>query len=267
MLDKTIDLNKIKHVAPGFDQLILFTISKEELNKQNRWASSTVNRKVRICYVGWVDSLYKYQLGCIESDYKLVYKADASADLFTKLHRIFTLLVIGADEQGTIKKIYNFPYLQQEWLEIKKDLLLEYDDTDIEKWALICKMDVLMQDYTEVVHYLQLPSMYGLFFNGYWVQCLPEQPLIIAVTYDEVMHAESFEECIEYSMQETASQQQVKIDIKGNPLNEKIQSIFYTGTCIFLDGALDKCHKKIDAGSTKFNYSARWVGLKKLFQL
>lgn len=266
MLELNPSVKRIKHVAEGFDQLVLFSISNEELNKQGRWTSYNIIRKVRIYYVGIIDSLHKYQLGCVESDFELINKSDSSADLLNKLHRVFTLLVIGADGHGTLKKIYNFPYLQQEWLELKNNILLEYDDTDIEKWSLISKMDLLMQDYSEVLKYLQLPSMYGLFFNGYWLDCLPDHPLKVLATYDPVMNDEVYEECIEYDMQETASQQLINITIKGSATRNDHQDLIYTGLCTFLDGALDQCHKKIDLGSIKLNYSVRWVGLKKIFQ-
>ena len=258
---------KIKHATNGFDQLLLFSISNEVLNKQGKWSIYTIDRTVRIYYVGMIDSLHKYQLGCIHSTFELKNRVDSSADLFNKLHSVFRLLVIGADGLGAIKKIYNFPYLQQEWAELKNNLLLEYDDTDIEKWDLICKMDVQMQDYDAVLKYIHLPSMYGLFFNGYWSELLPEKSVNVTVAYDEALNNEVFEECLEYEIQETEMQQLLKIEIKGKSNTENNKVLAYTGTCTYLDGALDQCTKQINIDSTALNYSVRWVGLKKLFQL
>ena len=51
---------KIKHATNGFDQLLLFSISNEVLNKQGKWSIYTIDRTVRIYYVGMIDSLHKY---------------------------------------------------------------------------------------------------------------------------------------------------------------------------------------------------------------
>jgi len=256
---------RMKHVIAGFDQLILFTSSVEELLPRGVWSNYTMERKVRICYVGMIDGLHKYQLGCIETDYKLERKADSTASLVKKLLSVFRLLVLGADEYGRIHKIYNFPYVQQEWIEIKATQLIEYDDTDIEKWNLILKMDLLLQNPDAVLNYLKLPNMLGLFFNGYWRDAFPTDITTTEQMYGEEMGNKQFQEFLQYSIQETTKQQLIKIDIKENSIsNEKIN---YSGRCIFLDGALDVCSKKIETDSIIFNYSAKWVGLKQLFQL
>ncbi|WP_018344941.1 hypothetical protein [Cytophaga aurantiaca] len=256
---------KVKHVNAGFDQLILFTSSIEELLPRGVWSIYTMNRKVRICYVGIIDGLHKYQLGCIETDYKLERKADSTASLVKKLHTVFRLLVLGADSYGKLQKIYNYPYIKEEWTVIKMNLLTEYDDTDIEKWNLIQKMDLLLDSYDAVLCYLALPNMYGLFFNGYWTDVFSEEKIIIEQMYGEEFGNKQFEESIQYSIQETSTQQLVTISINENITSN--EGITYSGTAIFLDGALDICKKKIENDSLIFNYSAKWVGLKQLFQL
>jgi hypothetical protein len=256
--------NSMKHVESGFDQLILFTCSVEKLLPRGVWSTYILNRKVRIYYVGRINDLHKYQLGCIETDCKLERQADSTLDLMRKVHNVFRLLVLGADANGTIQKMYNFPYIQEEWLQIKVNLLTEYDDTDIEKWNLILKMDVLLQNYDAVLNYLRLPNMYGLFFNGYWRDVFPEEKIIVEQTYGEEFGKTQFQESVQYSIRENGIQQLVTICADKNSLFDA--QISYSGICIFLDGALDVCRKKIENDSIRFNYSAKWVGLKKLYQ-
>lgn len=253
----------MKHVKPGFDQLILFTSSVEELLPRGVWSNYTVERKIRIYYVGMIDGFHKYQLGCVETDYTLQRKANSTADLVKKLLSVFRLLVLGADGNGVLQKIYNFPYLQQEWIEIKATQLIEYDDTDIEKWNLILKMDLLLQNPDAVLNYLKMPNMFGLFFNGYWRDAFPQEITTTEQMYGEEMGNKQFQELLRYSVQETAIQQFIKISIEENSVSEKN----YGGSCTFLDGALDFIQKKIEKDSIIFNYSAKWVGLKTLFQL
>ena len=215
--------------------------------------------------MGAIDGLHKYQLGCIETDYKLERKADSTIDIIQKLMAVFRLLVLGADANGIIQKIYNFSYVQQEWIEIRSNLLTEYDDTDTEKWNLILKMDLLLQNYDAVLNYLRLPDMYGLFFNGYWRDEFPKEKIIKEQFYGEQHDNKLFQETLHYSIKETNTQQLVNISIKGN--SSTIDEFTYTGSCIFLDGALEVCKKKIENDTIKFNYSAKWVGLKNVFQL
>lgn len=264
MIIENQTVKSMKHVKVGFDQLVLFTYSIQELLPRGVWSMYTMTRKVRICYVGMINGFHKYQLGCIETDYKLERKADSTASLVKKLLSVFRLLVLGADRNGRLKKIYNLPYLQQEWIELKAVLLTEYDDTDKEKWNLILKMDQLLQNHDDVLNYLKLPNMFGLFFNSYWRDVLEAEIITTEQMYGDEIEEKQFQEALQYSIQETTKQQLIKIDIKGNSIsNEKIN---YTGRCIFLDGALDVCNKKIETDSIIFNYSAKWVGLKQLFQ-
>lgn len=256
---------KMRQIPGGFNQLMLFTCSIRELLGRGVWSNYTMSRKVRMCYVGNIENLHKYQIGCIETDYILERKADATASLVKKLHSVFRLLVIGADAHGIIQKVYNFPYLQQQWADIKADLLTEYDDTDAEKWNLIQKTDVLLKQYDALLKHLALPEMYGLYFNGYWVDDLPEDSLIMQQLYGEQLDNQSFQEYIQYSIQQAATKQEVvQLSIREHAPSVRYK---YHGSCIYVDGVLDACEKTIENDSVIYNYSAKWVGLKKRVQL
>ena len=253
---------QMKHVEPYFEQDLAFTYYKEELDERGKCTSKELTREVLIDYIGVVDTLHKYQICCDACDIVTKRYSDVTNELFIKLDFVFTLLVVSADAKGNLIRLHNFPYLQQEWLDLKASLADDYDESDADSWEMIHVMDVLMKDYNTVLNYIQSPEMYGLFFNGYWNIKDNE---FINVYYGKELQQIMVEEQMHTTTRELGTQQFVEINIEGNT-KQLSELISYIGNCTYIDGALNMCQKRIDLGSIKFNYSARWVGLKKRFQ-
>ena len=237
----------------------MLTYCKEELDESGKCSSKEIIREVLIDYIGIVDSLHKYQICCDACDVVTKRNTDVTDELFIALDFVFTLLVVSADANGNLLVLHNFPYLQQEWADLKETLADNYDETDRENWEMIHAMDILMQDYNEILNYIKSPEMYGLYFNGYW-----KSDTYHSIQYGKEFQDTIFEEKIDTSIKELGVQQFAEIHIEGAAALSELKS--YTGTCTYIDGALNMCRKKIDLGSTKFNYSVRWVGLKQRFQ-
>ena len=149
--------------------------------------------------------------------------------------------------------------MQQEWADLNETLSGDYDESDTDNWKMIHAMNLLMQDYNAVLNYIKSPEMYGLYFNGYW-----KSETVHSIQYGKELQQTIFEEKIHTSIKELGAQQFVEFHIEGTAVLSELKS--YTGICTYIDGALNMCRKKIDLGSTKFNYSVRWVGLKQRFQ-
>lgn len=251
----------IHHVPAYFEQHLLFTIHEEKLNERGKKISKEITREVLIDYIGFIDGLHKYQICCSDCSIKSVRWPTITDDLYIELDIIFSLLVVSADVQGNLVQLHNFPYLQEEWAEMKEQLLIEYDERGEERWALIQDMDALMQDYNKVLSYLKSPSMYGLFFNGYW-----QEKDVQTVQYGNELNNTIFEEEIEGFIKETETQQLVTIQVTGKPVEMNENTVQYTGFCAFINGALNECYKQILLDKSQFNFSARWIGLKQRFQ-
>lgn len=251
---------QIKHAELYFEQNLLFTYCKEEWDEQGKSSSNEIIREILIDYIGIVDSFHKYQICCDACNIVSKRNTDVTDDLFIALDFVFTLLVVSADANGNLVELHNFPYLQQEWTDLKETLADDYDESDTDNWEMIHAMDVLMQDYDAVLNYIKSPEMYGLYFNGY-----RKSEAVHSIQYGKELQHAIFEEKIDTGIKELGTQQFAEIHIEGTA-EQLPQLISYTGTCTYIDGALNMCRKKIDLGSTKFNYSVRWVGLKQRFQ-
>lgn len=261
MANNFSNVKTIHHVPAYFEQHLLFTIHEEKLNEHGKKISKEINREVLIDYIGLIDGLHKYQICCKDCNIKSIRWPVITDDLYCELDIIFSLLAVSTDAQGNLVQLHNFPYLQQEWAEMKEQLLSEYDERAEERWSLITTMNTLMQDYNKVLSHLKSPAMYGLFFNGYW----QEKESQIVQYQNELNHA-AVEEEITGFIKEIETQQQVTIQVTAKPVEMSKNTMQYTGSCTFINGALDQCYKKIVFDNTQFNFSVRWIGLKQRFQ-
>lgn len=263
VLDKRV--KSIWYAEEGFHQVLKFSYHKERMLPNGVKSLYSFSRRVQIRYVGLRDELYKFQLGTIRSEFSLSRMAEPTADLSKSLHRALGLLVLGADKTGKLVKIYNLPYVQYRWEELKKEFLQDYDRD--EYLVLIQEMDQRITDGNRLLTYLQLPIMYGLYFNGYWEATNTEQiPIVKQKDFGKELSELQIHEACTYSTKKNETQVEVIFNAELNGSNSDITIQGYNSTCTYIDGILDTCKKEIQLGSTKFYYSAKWVGLKKLFQ-
>lgn len=257
-----------KHAEPDFEQELLFTYYEEQTTEEGKCISRELTREVLIDYIGIRDALHKYQICCTACDIVSKRNIDASSELFMAIDFVFTLVVVSADSKGNLAELHNFDFLQQEWLDLRNELIQDYDQKDTASRSLINDMDTLMQDYTAVVNYLKSADMYGLFFNGYWEQSSDHlKPFMNKMQYGKELQYTTVKEIVHTTIQQSDTQQFVHIAVKNDEETAFPGLIHYAGAGTYIDGALNTCQKKIDLGSRKFNYSVRWVGLKKRFQV
>ena len=251
----------VRQSEEGFHQILKFSYQKECIFPNGTKSLYSFSRRVQIRYVGLREGIHKFQLGVLNSEFSLSRMADTTAELSKSLHRAVGLLVVGADIHGNLVKIYNLPFVQHRWDELKKEFLQDYDK---EKYlVLIHEMDQHIANENALVAYLKLPSMYGLYFNGYWeIKDVNKK----SIQYGKELSEMLITELQTYSSKRNESQQETTIIADLNSPNNDIHIQHYNSTCTYIDGILDTCKKEVQIDSTKFYYSAKWVGLKKLFQ-
>jgi hypothetical protein len=250
--------------APVFSQQLVKFIFQKILTYPNGSVGEyTHTRRVKINYVGIMDGLHKFQLAAVKTEVAMKRLASPTMELERSLNRILGLLVLGTDINGDLVKIYNLPYIQYKWEENKEVFYRDYNLP--EQVELIDAMDGNITSEIALIAYLKLPFMYGLFFNSYW-QTLhsSEQLQESEVQYGKELNNLLVVETPEKQIVKTDTQKQVTINsaIKTSDTNLFLGK----GICIYLDGILDSCRKQIVTESLTFNYSAKWVGLKKLLQ-
>ena len=254
----------IRYAAEGFYQILKFSYHKERIFPNGTKSMYSVSRRVQIRYIGLREQLHKFQLGVIKSEFSLSRTAEPTADLSNQLHRALALLVLGANAKGQLIKVYNLSYVHYIWNELKKDFFQNYDKQ--EYIGLIKEMDHCISEEKRLIDYLQLPTMYGLYFNNYWEKESDNTLLLKKLAYGNELSEAIVDESLIYHVKQNQIQEQTSIDINLNNIEAGMHIQNYSGTCIYLDGVLDTCKKEIQTDSTKFYYSAKWVGLKKLFQ-
>lgn len=262
MTDKKI--LQVWNAPVDYDQDLKFSYEKERTLPNGTKAHYVFSRRAAIGYVGLRENIHKFQLGITKAEFSLTRMAEPTADLSKDLHIALGLLVLGADRHGNLVKIYNLPYIQHWWEELKKDFLRDYDQEPY--LGLIHEMDARIASEQELLAYLQLPTMYGLYFNGYWLLQEDETSTTIKqVVLGKEIADISVEESLVLNVKTNETQQQTNVLIVDTT-NAAASIQHYKGTCTYVDGILDSCKKELQIDSTKFYYSAKWVGLKKLFQ-
>lgn len=255
----------VKYAEEDFQQVLKFSYQKEGILPSGTKSLYSFSRRVQISYVGLREGIHKFQLGVLRSELSLSGMANNTAELSKSLHRALGLLVLGADLQGNLVKIYNFPYVKHRWNELKNEFLQEYEK---EKYlVLIHEMDQHIATEHALLAYLQLPTMYGLYFNGCWQMHSNNDAVMKTVVHGMELSERRVEESHAVDVKRNETQLQVRIHTGFNKNTYETTDIRnYTGISIYVDGVLDTCKKEIQLDSTKFYYSAKWVGLKKLFQ-
>ena len=251
----------VRQSEEGFQQTLKFSYQKEYIFINGIKSLYAFSRRVQIRYVGLREGVYKFQLGVLKSEFSLSRMANTTAELSKSLHRALGLLVVGADIHSNLVKVYNLPFVQYRWDELKKEFLQDYDQ---EKYlTLIHEMDQHIANEHALIAYLKLPTMYGLYFNGYWeIKDENKKP----IQYGKELSEMQITEIQTYSIKRNESQQETTIIADLHSPNNDIHIQYYKSTCTYVDGILHTCKKEIQIDSTKFYYSAKWVGLKKLFQ-
>jgi hypothetical protein len=250
--------------APVFSQQVVKFIFQKILTYPNGSIGEfTHTRRVKINYVGIMDGLHKFQLAAVKTEVDMKRLSAPTAELERSLNRFFGLLVLGANIKGELVKIYNLPYVQYKWAANKEDFYRDYNLP--EQVELMDAMDGYITSEIALIAYLKLPFMYGLFFNRYWQTLNSTEQLQGAeFQYGKEVNNLLILETPEIHIVKTDTQKQVTIYSTSKKKDTELH--LGNGTCIYLDGILDVCKKEIELETTKFNYSAKWVGLKKLLQ-
>lgn len=249
-----------------FEQTLKFSYQKERTLPNGTKALFAFRRRIQIGYVGVREGLHKFQLAVTKTELSLTRMAEPTAELSRDLHQALSLLVLGADKYGNLVEIYNLPYVQYTWAALKEEFLRDYDQE--EYLILIHEMDKHIATETSLLAYLQLPTMFGLYFNGCWLMDANTHAMTKQVVYGKELADTTLEESVAFDTNKNDTHTQVCMHSTlqtNDHSNTTISIQHYSGTCIYVDGVLDTCKKEIQLDSTKFYYSAKWGGLKQLF--
>jgi hypothetical protein len=255
------------HAAEDFEQTLKFSYQKERTLPNGTKALYAFRRSIQIGYVGVREGVHKFQLAVTKTELSLTRMAEPTAELSRDLHQALSLLVLGADKHGNLVEIYNLPYVQYTWAALKEEFLRDYDQE--EYLVLIHEMDKHIASENTLLAYLQLPTMFGLYFNGCWHMDANTHEMTKQVMYGKELADTILDESVTFDTNKNETQIQVCMHstLQTNEhSNARISIQHYSGTCIYVDGVLDTCKKAIQLDSTKFYYSAKWGGLKQLFQ-
>jgi hypothetical protein len=243
----------------GSEQLLLFTTCIEKKDEKGRLDVDLFKRRVNVVYLGKTGNSIRYQLFLYESTLELSARLDKYNVLLTRMSYVFDECYIAVDESGHLVEVLNWEFIQYRWEVIKSRLLPDFEG---EKFApFFEEMEARVKDKESILDFLQQPSMYGLYFNGY--RDLKEQE--VPISYRPL-----FEDNDPLTIVETVTAQEVRkqdnqivtLEIQG--AEEGSASICLEGQFRYLDGLLHDGFKELNIGSQHSSYSVKWVGLKKV---
>jgi hypothetical protein len=255
----------IPRPEPPFTQSLKFATTAEKPGENGRPARRTFERQVSIIYWGIKNDLHKYQVFCADARFRFERTSEPYHELIRDIGFVFGQLALSSNEQGLLVRLHNFPFLQYRWKQLREKLHLNYEGAVFMQY--ITPMDQLMSDYDATLAYLQLPDMYGLYFNGYLGEYQNDAPSRQVFRCGPEAGAMDIEETIILSQtRDNGAQRQIQLEMTGKPVRELPSWQGYQGSCCYLDGVPDHCRKEINMGSEKIIYSATWAGLKTYFR-
>ncbi len=254
---------RIEPVELETEQRLLFSTSVQSVNKIGRVSSVTWEREVQIMHTQRARELYKFQIFLLNSDIVLKRKPEPKRDFLKKMMYLFDEVVVWVDTHGTITGVHNFPFLQYQWKQLKTELMWEYHTPEFTPYYE--QTDMMLQDQSLLVDYLNLPGVYGLYFNGYWREYRNLRPMYQTIRFgDEADNIEIKEE-VDFKLLHEEGRQLSKLIIHGEPADAN-EWESYSGEYLYNDEILESCYKQVDFGNKKTIYTAKWIGKKKIFQ-
>lgn len=263
---------------PHFEHLLRFSERTEEKNPKGKLEAITLLREIKVVYLESDYALHRYQIFCHQVEFELERKTFPGANLKAAFLYLFDEVVVNVNDNGCIVHILNMPFLRYRWSVLKEELIHDYGASEVFLKTLR-PWDEMIADHDKTIVYLISPSMYGLYFNGYWQQEKRQEANSRHVTRE----GQDIEEEIDCKITDKTGSKVVQLFVRESLVKKKsmdvtkplssfasvsmeneAEQIVSKGEYVYLDNVLHHCRKEIVSGSKKTIYTAKWVGLKKV---
>jgi hypothetical protein len=247
---------KIKKPEQGYEQSLLFTTVVEQLENGKKTVN-TFEREVDISYEGYNNQYYLYRVCYLDAVFQLENRYKADERLVKKISFVFDDLLLGVGSQGRVQKILDMDGLKNRWQKVKTGISEQFEGEYITHY--LQGMDELLENEKAVIEFLQLPAMYGNYFNGLWDTFHYQQEYQNRVRYGKEAEGITVEETVQCHLLETREEDQVlELDIKTS--SNLVTA--YKGNYRYYNGLLQDGERKINMNNTTITYSVKWTGLQ-----
>ncbi len=265
-VDQYAYYNKVllKRPPVNKEQSLLFTTVIEQRNELGRLVPDVYKRFVDITCLDKLQDYYIYKIEYLDADFDIKGDARRDTDFIKQISFVFDELWVKASFDGRIIEVLNMDLLLLRWKQVKEALQEDNEGEEIEAYYEF--MDMFITDHGKLVAYVNLPNMFGSFFNGYWRQFFYEKNYDSQVRFGIELDNIIISEKIQLKKVEREDDAQL-VEIYGTLNKDKhtksnIQlAISYAK---YFDGFLDSFERVITFPEVKVTYTTSWLGLKPL---
>jgi hypothetical protein len=249
---------KIKKPQQGLEQSLLFITHVEHTDlSNNKKTINTFEREVDISYQGYNNEYYLYRVCYLDAVFQLSNKYKPDERLVKKLSFVFDDLLLGVGAQGLVEKVLNTDALKNRWQVEKAAINEQYEGEYITHY--LKGMDDLLENEKAVIEFLQMPGMYGNYFNGLWNTFHYQQDYYNRVRYGKEAEGVTVDETVQCKLVESAEDNQV-VELDIATTNNLVTE--YKGAYRYFNGLLQNGERKISINNTTITYTIKWTGLQ-----
>jgi hypothetical protein len=264
-VDKYAYYNKVLLARPTINtvQSLLFISSIEILNEFGRFVPNVYKRYVDIVYVDKLRDCYVYQIEYLEADFDIKGDARRDTNFIKAISYVFDELLVKVSFDGHIIEVLNNDTIALRWEQTKQQL---YEENDGEEFEAYCEnMETFIKNEMALIDYLNLPTMYGCYFNGYWRQYFYEKQYSVKIVCGIKLNNITIEENIGLKKVEREDDAQL-VEITGSLIETELSkenNILFSATYAkYYNGFLDCFERVIRTPEKNITYNIDWLGLK-----
>jgi glutamate-1-semialdehyde aminotransferase len=173
--------------------------------------------------------------------------------LLKKLGYIFDYLVLGINNKGIIKKVYNQDKIMLRFHEIKKEIEIDHYGSELEQ--LFASISKTIQNEEKLIAFLHSYKMFGLYFTGLYV---PFQSKGVELQTRETMLYDFENQAVEEKIISNEENGTFTFNISLNHSPEHIEK--YTGTIKTAYNRVLMGYLEIQTQDINIKYNTSWVG-------
>jgi hypothetical protein len=268
-IDNYAYYNKVllKQPSVGKEQSLLFTTIVEQRNELGRLVPDVYKRFVDITCLDRLYDHYIFKIEYLDADFDIKGDARRDTDFVKEISFVFDELWVKVGFNGYITEVLNTDLIIQRWNHVKTTLSEDNEGEEIE--AYVALMDTFVNNPEALAAYVNLPSMYGSYFNGYWRQYFYEKQYEGQIQFGIELDNVIVHEQLQLKKVEREDDAQL-VEIFGSLHKEKhtqsnIQ--FAVSYAKYFNGFLDSFERIITFPDVKVTYTTSWLGLKPLTKI